>query len=453
MHDPVNHNEDTRIGVNIDLETALLGVLMCNNSGLGLIAGLVEPQDFYIEKHQQIYAVMLHLYNQYDPIDLEGLEYVLRVRGQLESIGGREYLQKLVSNVNAVAFEFEYAKKVRELSVRRSFLAALEYASKNAKDLEQPVEEAIREMEKQIAFLMAKSVKKDLFQLTDVFEALFKDIEERSHVENEVKAPLTGFQELDRLTGGLNAGDLVVLAGPAGIDRTTMAFSIAEAVFQKYAFPVLYASLELDAIGLARVPISVHSGIKMQTFINPNGPNKITVLDWPLLANAVSIYHQTPMLFLCRHKISILELRRAARYTGFDEEKRQPGLIVVDYIQLMSDMKSPGENGGEITETMRSLKSLARELGVAIIALAQIHRSEGDGAKGRYDMANLHESGATDRYADIVIFMRRSVADGEKDKIELTVAKNNHGDCGSFVLNWDDLSKKQDNTRRKKRKD
>jgi replicative DNA helicase len=420
----------------IEAEQSVLGGLMLDNRALDQIADRVREGDFYRHDHRLIFRAMSKLSSQNKPIDVLTVSESLREIHELETAGGDVYLFELANNTPSVANIAAYADIVRERSVLRQLIAtANEIASsafnpdgRNSLELLDMAERQVFAISEQGARVGGPvNIKEFLSKTMDKIDTLF-------HTNNPITGVPTGYHDFDEMTSGLQSSDLVIVAGRPSMGKTTYAMNIAEHVAIKSKLPVLVFSMEMPGESLVMRLLSSLCRIDQLRIRT----GKLEDEDWPRISSTVSMLSEAPMFIDDTPALSPVELR--ARSRRLAKEHGQLGLIVVDYLQLMQVPGFSENRTAEISEISRSLKSLAKELKVPVIALSQLNRSLEQRADKRPVMSDLRESGAIEQDADLIVFIYRDEVynDSSPDKgtAEIIIAKQRNGPIGKIRLTF-----------------
>lgn len=420
----------------IEAEQSVLGGLMLDNRAWDLIADRVRENDFYRHDHRLIYRVMAKLAEQSKPLDVLTVSESLRELHELDNAGGEVYLFELANNTPTVANIAAYADIVRERSVLRQLIAtANEIAShafnpqgRNSIELLDTAERLVFAISEQGARVGGPTnIKEFLAKTMDRIDTLFQS-------DDPITGIPTGYQDIDNMTSGLQPSDLVIVAGRPSMGKTMLAMNVAEHVAIKTKLPVLIFSMEMP--GEAIVMRLLSSLCRIDQLRIRTG--KLQDEDWPRISSTVSMLSEAPFFIDDTPALSPAEVRARARRIA--KEHGQLGLVVVDYLQLM---QVPGFNENrtaEISEVSRSLKSLAKELKVPVIALSQLNRSLEQRADKRPVMSDLRESGAIEQDADLIAFIYRDEVYNEnspdKGTAEIIIAKQRNGPIGKARLTF-----------------
>jgi len=412
-----------------------------DNRAFDEVVDVLEAGDFYREGNRRIFRAIQKLFERKEPFDLLTVSEFLKTEGTLQDAGGAGYISSLVDDTPTSALIGHYASIVRKKSVLRQIIAIAGQISSEAFDSNSPVEEFIDSVESRVLGVAETSVKKHFVEINTIVKDVLKNIEELWENEKKIPGISTGFYELDRLTSGLHPGNLIVIAGRPGMGKTALALNIAEHVAVVQKLPVLVISLEMTSQELSERLLSSHSRIELKKLRAPR-QNNMTNDDWAVLLEASDRLRRTQIAIDDSGGTNALELRGIARRV-----KRQfgdkLGLIVVDYLQLMSGHSSGSRTDNreqEISLISRSLKALAKELKVPIIALSQLNREPEKRTSKKPNMSDLRESGAIEQDADMVIFIFREFMYNRESRdtrtSEIILDKNRHGERGVFKLNF-----------------
>jgi replicative DNA helicase len=420
----------------VQAEQSLLGGLLLDNRAWDQIADLVTEADFYRREHRLIFSATGKLIERGDPCDVITLSESLDSHGDLEDIGGLAYLGTLAKDTPSAANIRAYATIVRENSVLRQLADVGTEIANSAYFTEGRDTAALLDNAEQLVFRIADrgnsrgsgfaSIKELLTKAVDRIDTLF-------HLDNPLTGVSTGFTDIDDMTAGLQASDLVIIAGRPSMGKTTFAMNIAEHAAIKDSIPVAVFSMEMPGEQLAMRLMSSLGRIN-QTKVRTG---KLDDDDWPRLTSAVSILSEAPLFIDDTPALSPTELRARARRL---KREHDLGLIVIDYLQLMQVPGHKENRTGEISEISRSLKALAKELSVPVIALSQLNRSLEQRPNKRPVMSDLRESGAIEQDADVIMFIYRDEVYDEdspdKGTAEIIIGKQRNGPIGMRRLTF-----------------
>jgi len=421
----------------IEAESSVLGGLLLDNGAWDRVSDLLADGDFYRYEHRMVFGAIGALINTSKPADVITVFEQLQNQGKAEEIGGLVYLNSLAQYVPSAGNIRRYAEIVRERSILRKLVSASDEISTNAFNPKgRPVAAILDEAEQKIFNIGEEGARtKQGFQAMDsLVVALLDRVQEMADNPNDVTGVPTGFYDLDRMTAGFQAGDLIVLAARPSMGKTALAINIAEHVALNEGLPVAVFSMEMGAAQLA-VRIVGSIGRIDQGHLRTG---KLTDEEWPRLTEAIEKLRTISLHIDETAGLTSSELRANAR--RLSRQCGKLGLIVVDYLQLMSGSSSDGENRAtELGEISRGLKMLAKELQCPVIALSQLNRSVETRPDKRPMMSDLRESGAIEQDADIIMFIYRDEyytkdACKEPGVAEVIIAKQRNGPTGMVKL-------------------
>jgi replicative DNA helicase len=421
----------------IEAESSVLGGLLLDNGAWDRVNDLLADGDFYRYEHRMVFSAIGTLINGSKPADVITVFEHLQNQGKAEEIGGLAYLNSLAQYVPSASNIRRYAEIVRERSVLRKLVTASDEISTNAFNTKgRPVAAILDEAEQKIFNIGEEGARtKQGFQSMDTLVVdLLDRVQEMADNPNDVTGVPTGFYDLDRMTAGFQAGDLIVLAARPSMGKTALAINIAEHVALNEGLPVAVFSMEMGAAQLA-VRIVGSIGRIDQGHLRTG---KLTDEEWPRLTEAIEKLRTISLHIDESAGLTSSELRANAR--RLSRQCGKLGLIVVDYLQLMSGSSNDGENRAtELGEISRGLKMLARELQCPVIALSQLNRSVEQRPDKRPMMSDLRESGAIEQDADIIMFIYRDEyytkdACKEPGVAEVIIAKQRNGPTGVVKL-------------------
>lgn len=420
----------------IEAEQSLLGGLMLDNAAWDKVADLIVASDFYRKDHRLIFAGIAELAENSNPCDVVTVSEFLDNRDELEAAGGLEYLALLSNETPGAANVRAYAKILKERSTLRSLInagnqisgSAYSTEGRTATDLLDEAERLVFEIAEKgsrgrVGFRHLKSILPDAVDRIDLLHQSGGDI---------TGVP-TGYNEFDKLTAGLHSGELIVIAGRPSMGKTTLAINIAENAAIGARVPTAIFSMEMPSQQLAFRMISSLGRVDQTHLRTGNFPDE----DWSRINTAVQLMSDAPIFIDDSASLSPIEIRARSRRL---KREHNLGLIVVDYLQLMQVHGSKENRATEISEISRSLKSLAKELDLPIIALSQLNRSVEQRTDKRPVMSDLRESGAIEQDADLIVFIyREEVYNQEtprKGVADISIAKQRNGPIGDFPLTF-----------------
>ncbi len=431
--------EEQRLKVppnSIEAEQSLLGGLMLDHRSWDKVADVVTATDFYRKDHRLIFAAIATLAAAANPSDVVTVSECLENRGELEDAGGLEYLALLANETPGAANARSYAKILRERSMLRSLItagneisgAAIATDGRSAADIVDDAERLVFE----IAESGARG-KSGFKPLKEILPAAVDRIDLLHQSDGDITGISTGFTEFDKLTAGLQAGDLIIIAGRPSMGKTTLAINIAENAAIGSKIPTAIYSMEMPSQQLAFRMISSLGRVDQSHLRTGRFPDE----DWSRINTAVQLMSEAPIFIDDTAGLSPTEIRARARRL---QREHGLGLIVIDYLQLMAVPGSKENRATEISEISRSLKALARELSVPVIALSQLNRSVEQRTDKRPVMSDLRESGAIEQDADLIAFIYREEVYNpdtpRKGIADIAVAKQRNGPIGDFPLTF-----------------
>ena len=418
---------------NIEAEQSVLGAILLDNDALHEAVELLKAEDFYREAHRKIYQAMTELYSKNEPVDLITLNNYLKGRNELEEVGGVQYLSSLASFVPTSANVKYHSRIVREKALVRNLLHSVTDIAKNVYDNELDTDELIDYAEKKIFDLSDKKIKTSFFTMKELISDTFVTIERLYDKKESITGVPSGFKDMDELTTGFQKGDLIIIGGRPGMGKTAFCLNISQHVGIAMKEPVAIFSLEMAKEQLVMRMLcseaKVDSNKVRKGFINKRD-------DWNKLTNAAGKLAESLIFIDDSSGLSVLEMRAKARRL-----KQQHGLslVIVDYLQLMRGRGKFERREQEIAEISRSLKALAKELQVPVIALSQLNRGvETRGGNKNPTLADLRESGAIEQDADVIIFLYRDQKDDmdSKGKVIVDIAKQRNGPTDKISLTF-----------------
>ena len=422
----------------VEAEQSVLGGLLLEASALDKVVDLVTDDDFYRHEHRLIYRQIVHLSERAKPVDVITVAESLEIAGELDKVGGLPYLGSLAQNVPSAA-NIRYGEIVRERSIMRKLaevgadIAGSAY-NPTGRDAAQLLDEAESKVF-EIAEAGSRG-KQGFMSMTPLLSQVVERIETlyARDNQNDVTGTATGFTDLDRMTSGLQAGELIIVAGRPSMGKTAFSINIAENVALDSKLPVAIFSMEMGATQLAMRMLGSVGKLDQHDLRT----GRLQDDDWGRLTHAIGKLDDAPIFIDESAALSALEVRARAR--RLHRQNGGLGLIVVDYLQLMSSNagKASENRATEISEISRSLKALAKELHVPVVALSQLNRSLEQRPNKRPVMSDLRESGAIEQDADLILFIYRDEVynsdSPDKGKAEIIIGKQRNGPIGKIEL-------------------
>ncbi len=420
----------------IEAEQSLLGGLMLDALAWDKVADVIIGDDFYRKDHRLIFAAIAHLVESGSPCDVVTVSEHLDGRGELENAGGLEYLATLANETAGAANARAYAKILRERSTLRSLISAGNEIAGSAFTTDGRTAAEVLENAEKLVFDIAEKGnrgRKGFKSLKDILPAAVDRIDLLHQSDGDITGVSTGYTEFDKMTAGLQPGDLVIIAGRPSMGKTTLAVNIAENAAIGSKVPTAIFSMEMPAQQLAFRMISSLGRVDQTHLRTGKFPDE----DWSRINTAVQLMSEAPIYIDDTPGLAPSEIRARARRL---QREHGVGLIVVDYLQLMQVHGSTENRATEISEISRGLKALAKELECPVIALSQLNRSVEQRTDKRPVMSDLRESGAIEQDADLIVFIYREEVYNQdtprKGVADIAIAKQRNGPIGDFPLTF-----------------
>ena len=420
----------------VEGEQAVLGGLLLSSRAWEQVADVVTEADFYREDHRLIFRAIYELNERSKPCDAVTVTEWFVTHGKVEQIDGGSYISQLASSTPSAANVKAYAEIVREKSILRQLIdAGAEITSGVFASDGRDSQELLEEAERRVFAIADQGVRSnsDYVTVQETIKEAIEKIQELHEFDGEITGTPTGFKKFDELTAGLQKSDLIIIAGRPAMGKTTLAMNIAEHAAIKHEVPVAIFSMEMSSLQLVNRLFSSLGQID-QTRLRTGS---LDDLDWPKLTSAMNLLHKSKIFLDETPALSPSELRARARRL---KREHDIGLIVVDYIQLMSVPGTKENRATEIAEISRSLKAIAKELNIPVVALSQLNRALEQRPNKRPVMADLRESGSIEQDADLIIFIYRDEVYNqetpEKGKAEIIIGKHRNGPTDTVVLTF-----------------
>jgi replicative DNA helicase len=421
---------------NLEAEQAVLGGILLQNSILFNLVDLVGEDDFYSPAHRLIYQAILDLSRQNAPIDLVSLAEGLRASGRLDEVGGPAYLADLTSSTIAAANALHHAGIVREKAVQRKLIGAAVDIISRCYEGGQETEKLLDESEQAIFAIADSRTTKGLHSSKDLVTRVFEQIEKRMENKELVTGVPTGYYQFDEYTAGLQPSDLIIIAGRPSMGKTAFAMNVAMRGAAMHGVPTAVFSLEMSMEQIMQRMLCCWGKVDLAKLRR----GRLDDEDWAKLYDAANHLSASPIFVDDTPAITTMDLRARCRRL---KAEHGLGLIVVDYLQLMRASRHIDSREQEISDISRSLKALAKELHVPVIALSQLNRKVEERADKRPMMSDLRESGAIEQDADVIIFLYRAAAYKKKEELtpednvaEIIIGKQRNGPTGMVRLTF-----------------
>ncbi|MDR1517323.1 MAG: replicative DNA helicase [Dysgonamonadaceae bacterium] len=425
-----------------ELEEAVLGALMLEKDAYSIISDILKPESFYDPAHQLIFDAIQGLAMQQKPVDVLTVVEELKSKGVLDSVGGTLYVAELTDKVASAAHIEYHARIVAQKQLARELITFSSDITQQAFDETIDVDDLMEETESRLFEISQRNVKKDVIQINPIIKEAMENIQAAANRKDGMSGLPTGFKELDKITSGWQNSDLVIIAARPAMGKTALVLSMAKNMALDYETPVGIFSLEMSNVQLVNRLIVNVCQIRGESIKS----GRLADDEWERLDKNVKMLYDAPIYIDDTPSLSVFELRTKARRLV-----REHGVktLIIDYLQLMNASgMSFGSREQEVSTISRSLKGLAKELNIPIIALSQLNRSveSRQGPEKRPQLADLRESGAIEQDADIVCFIHRPEKYGitEDDKgnsliglAEIIVAKHRNGPTGIVKMRFD----------------
>lgn len=422
----------------VDMEASVLGAILIDADAVVKVADILQPIDFYDERHRLIYEACLRLYEGQSPIDVLTLSEELRSEGVLKEIGGSAYLTQLTNTVPTSTNAEQYASVVATKSIRRRLISVSNEIAQIGHDEKRTIAELVEEAESKLFEVSQRHVGSDIASIESILAESFDRLDALHKDKGTIRGVPTGFKDLDAKLAGLQKSDLLILAARPAMGKTAMALNLAQNVAIKAQKPVLLFSLEMSKEQLVDRMLASEAGVNSWNLRTGNMSDQ----DFEKIGHAMGSLSEAKLYIDDSPGITVSELRTKARR---EAHKHELGLIIVDYLQLMSGgsrFAGSANRVQEISEISRGLKGVARELNVPLIALSQLSRTVESRSPQIPQLADLRESGSIEQDADVVMFLYRDdyYNPDTSDKpniLDVIISKHRNGPTGRVELYFD----------------
>lgn len=422
---------------NTEAEASLLGAVLIDSDAIVKVADIVRPEDFYDERHARIYEAVLQLYEKHSPIDVLTLSDQLRSTAMLDLVGGAGYLTELTNFVPTATHADRYAEIIAQKSMRRRLIKASQSIADLGFDEAQSLQDLIESAETKLFEVSQQHIKQDISSIENILSSSFDRLDELHKDKGKLRGVPTGYRDLDNILAGLQPSDLFILAARPSMGKTAFVLNLAHNIALKAGLPVLLFSLEMSKEQLVDRLLASEAGVNAWNLRTGN----LTDNDFEKIGHAMGTLSEAKIYIDDTAGISVSDMRTKARR---EAHQRPLGLIVVDYLQLMSGgARFSGESNRvqEISEISRGLKGIARELNVPVIALSQLSRSVESRSPQIPQLADLRESGSIEQDADVVAFIYReeyyNPETENKNIAKILIKKHRNGPTGDVDLYFD----------------
>lgn len=419
---------------NLEAEVSVLGAMMISPGAINNVIGKVHETDFYRDSHREIFRTITELFGHGSPVDPITVTENLAQRGVLEGVGGKAYIHTLVATVPAAANAPHYADIVRENSVLRSLIQVGNRIAELGYERPGEVRQLLDQCEQMVFEISQEQIRGEARPLKDLLSEQFERIEKLHEQGSRISGIPTGFPDLDKITSGFQRSNLIILAARPSVGKTALALDIAQNIALKEDIRVVIFSLEMSDSELAQRMMCSQGRVDSQRLRTGSvGPD-----DWAKLTEACARLERAPITVVDTPGTNMLEIQALTRRLA---SKQAVGLVIIDYLQLMMGDSNRYENRQqEITKISRSLKIMARDLKVPVLAISQLSRAVESRTPPRPQLSDLRESGAIEQDADMVMFIYRPKEESGHPgtAAELIVAKHRNGPIGSVDLVFQD---------------
>jgi len=425
---------------NLEAEMSVLGAILQSYEAFLKCLELLRPEHFYRDAHRRIFAAAQGLFGRNDPLDLITITNELRRRGDLEEVGSAAFLASLVEAVPTAANVSYHARIIRDKALLRQLIdVATEIVGLGYGDHDE-ADQVLEQAEQQIFKISEDRIRRAFLPLKAILKDAFEQVERLYDRKTQVTGVPTGFPELDQKTAGLQPSELIIIAGRPSMGKTSFALNLARNAAIEEQLPVGIFSLEMSKEQVVQRMLSSEAEVDS----NRIRTGYLRESDWPKLTNAAGRLSEAPIFIDDSAAISVIELRAKARRL---KAEQNIGLVVIDYLQLITGRLRAENRQQEVSEICRALKAMAKELKVPVVALSQLARRTEEREEGKPQLSDLRESGAIEQDSDVVIFLYRpgyyrarragkeGMIDPERDtKTEVIVAKQRNGPTGTVEM-------------------
>jgi len=423
----------------IEAEKCLLGSLMLDRDAIVKVVDSLRAKDFYNQRHQEIYAAILDLFERTNPIDLLAVSSRLKEKKMLDNIGSNSYLTELINTVPTASHVAHYAKIVQRKRILRDLISVSSEIDSMGYDEEKDVDELLDKAEQKIFSIAQGSLTQRFISVRDSLESAFERIDKLSKNQGNPRGVSSGFVDVDNILGGFQKSDLIILAARPSIGKSTLAMNFAINVASKEKKPVGIFSLEMSSEQIVDRCIASLSGVDLWKIRTGKLSHEGEYNDFERIQHAMSILSEAPIYIDDAASANVLQMRAMARRL---QAEHGLGLLIIDYLQLMEPRNPQASTVQQVSETSRSLKGLARELDVPVMALSQLSRAVEHRTPQVPRLADLRESGSLEQDSDIVLLIYRedryNPETSRKNIADIIIAKHRNGPVGKVGLYFDD---------------
>lgn len=416
---------------NLEAEESVLGAMMLSGDAIADVVEIVRPADFYRSANAKIFEALRDVYGRGDPVDAITAVEELKRRGLLPEIGGHLYVSELVERVPTPAAAASYARIVAETALLRRLISAagdiMEMAFAPTDDPERVADQA----EQRIYDVARHNEKDQVASLRELVDQAMTDLEKIQNRESAFAGVPTGFRDVDALLSGMQAGNLIIVAARPGVGKSSFITNVARNVAVEANQPVAMFSLEMSRWEIGMRLLCAEARVPWDSIRN----KRVGAEDWSRIAQAADTLHEAPLYIIDSGNVTLVDIRAKARRLA--ARRQGLGVIMVDYLQLMSHSRRVDNRQQEIAEISRGLKMLAKELEIPVVAVSQLNRDPERRQDKRPQLSDLRESGALEQDSDVVMFIHRDDSDpAKKGLADLIVAKHRNGPTETLQLTF-----------------
>lgn len=433
---------------NTEAEQSFLGAILIDKNAMVRVADLMHTNDFYKQAHSDIFEAMKELANKREPIDLLSLANRLDEKNRLEAIGGRAYLMQLTNTVPTAANIMHYADIVQRKATLRRLLSTGSEIAEMAFEETEEIDDVLDTAEKKLFGVTQKYVKTAFTPIKEALDTAFERIDELHRERGKLRGVSTGYTDLDRLLGGLQKSDLIILAARPSVGKTSLALDVARQAAVRHKVPVGVFSLEMSKEQLVDRMLCSEAGVDLWRMRTGQLNDRDEHNDFTRIGHALGSLSEAPIYIDDAASMNIMDIRTKARRL---QSEVGLGMLIVDYLQLMESRKGNRNSDNrvqEVAEISRGLKGIAKELNIPVLALSQLSRVTEQSKPAIPKLSHLRESGSIEQDADVVMFIYRKASDKnyrqdeipleERYTAEIHVAKHRNGPCGMVKLFFDE---------------
>jgi len=435
----VNNNVSKLPPQNIEAEKSLLGSLLLDKNAVVKVVDFLLPKDFYKQIHQDIYTTIQELFEKGEPVDLLAVSTRLKEKNLLENIGGNAYLTELINTVPTAAHVLNYAKIVQRKRVLRELIEASQEINSLGWQEQEDIESVLDKAEQKIFSIAQKSLGQRFTPVKDALEEAFERIDKLSKHEGKLRGLATGFKNLDNILAGLQKSDFIILAARPSIGKSALAVNFAVNIALKEKIPVGIFSLEMSIDQIIDRLIASIANVDLWKLRTGRLSSEGEDNDFERIRDAMNILSQAPIYIDDTATSNVMQMRAMARRL---QAEHGLGLIIIDYLQLVEPRTSSPNIVQQISEISRSLKGLAKELNIPVLAVSQLSRAVEHRTPQVPKLADLRDSGGLEQDADVVMFIYRedryNPETSRKNIADIIIAKHRNGPVGKVEVYFDD---------------